>query len=111
MLGTPDQDPMKGFSDVEAEQLVNVEMRFNNPVVRSIEDTNCTSVRVTIQTPALATTNTANGNITGAAFRHKIEISPIGGTYVTKINDVISGKTTSQYARSYLIALDPSATG
>lgn len=104
--GLPDQDPLNGFSDVESEITVGVEMRYNNPVVRSVLDTTCDSVRITVQLSALAKTNTSSGAISGSTVQIAIDIATIGGGYTRKITDTITGKTTSNYSRAYQIVFD-----
>jgi len=51
-------------------------------LTRTISDTDVDSVRVTMRVPALTTTNTATGDITGGQISFKIEVKPDGGDFM-----------------------------
>jgi predicted phage tail protein len=98
-----------GTEDVRYENLVNVEVRQATPVVRSISDANIGYVVVTLSVPALQQRNLANGDLNGASVALTIDVQANGGGYVNKVNDTISGKTSSKYQRAYSIALTGAA--
>ena len=104
-VGTPDQDSMPGFSAVEAEQVVNVEMQPppSAGVIRTIPG-GTDAVRVTIQLPGgLYNTNTETGDITGHTVLIKIETRLSGGVFEEAMTDTITGKTMTTYERAYRI--------
>lgn len=104
-LGTQTQDYLPGFSQVENEALVNTEVINATPVVRTISNVNVNAVRVTITIPQLTNQDTTNGNLNGSTVNIAIDLQINGGGYVEKVTDNITGKTTSQYQRSYRINL------
>lgn len=108
-LGTQTQDYLPGFASAESEQTVAVEVTYDTPIVRTINNTNTDSVRVTIAIPQLTDQNTSNGDLRGSTVDIAIDLQSNGGGYVQKISDTISGKTTTQYQRSYVVNLTGSA--
>lgn len=51
-------------------------------ITRTISDIDVDSVRVTMRVPALTTTNTTTGDITGGQISFKIEVKPDGGDFM-----------------------------
>lgn len=103
--GTQSQNYIPGFSAVESEVAVNTEVTNASPVVRSISNTDVDAVRVTLTIPRLTYQDTTTGDMTGTTVQIAIDVQDNGGGYVEKVADTISGKTTSQYQRSYRIEL------
>ena len=89
---------------IEASTPVNVQVWQAQPVVRSITTSGVNAVRVTVSTPYL-TNEDSSGNISGTSVAFTIDIQCNEAGFATAISDTISGKTTSKYARSYLIPL------
>ena len=89
---------------IEASTPVNVQVWQAQPVVRSITTSGVNAVRVTVSTPYL-TNEDSSGNISGTSVAFTIDIQCNEAGFVTAISDTISGKTTSKYARSYLVPL------
>ncbi len=104
--GTQSQPYVPGFSDVENEVAVNLEIYNSSPLVRTITDPNANAVRVTVNLPAIYYTNTKNGDVTGSSVVVAVDIQTNGGGFVQTIYDTISGKSSAAYDRSYLINLD-----
>lgn len=104
--GTQNQDYIPGFEEVESEESVNLEVTNGTPIVHTVSDLTVDAVRVTVGVPQLTSQNTTNGDISGTDVNVAIDVKPNGGAYTEVINDVISGKTTTRYQRSYRIALD-----
>lgn len=104
-LGTQTQDYLPGFPAAESEQTVSVEVTNSTPVVRTINNSNVNSVRVTIAIPQLTDQNTSNGDLRGSSVQIAIDLQSNGGGYVEQLTDTITGKTTTQYQRSYLVNL------
>lgn len=104
--GAQTQDYIPGFQSVEAENAVSVAVKYGVPVVRSISNQNADAVRITVSVPQLTVQDITNGDISGTSVAIAIDIQTDGSGYVEKVNDTISGKTTSRYQRAYRIELD-----
>lgn len=108
--GLPDQSYMEGFPAAETPFTVGVEVKNGSPgpVTRRITTPNVNAVRVAISTPALAKQDD-DGNTVGSSFEFKIEVKADaddpGSAWVEKVHDAFTGKTTSEYQRSYRIGL------
>jgi predicted phage tail protein len=96
-------------SDVESTTEVGVQVWQATPIVRNVTTPNIDSLRVTVSVPSLTYQDPNTGDISGSSVEFTIAIQSNEGGFVTVVNDTISGKTTSQYSRSYLIPL--SGTG
>ncbi len=103
--GTQGQSYLKGFPSVEAEVPVGVQVTQSTPVVLTISSSAYDAARVTISIPQLSEVNTNNGDTNGSVVRITIEVQPNGGSYIQQVNDLIRGKTTTKYQKSYLIDL------
>ncbi len=107
--GTQQQNYVPGFSSVENEVSVGVEVKANQPVVRSITDADVDAVRVKVSVPQLTNQNTTNGDLNGSEVSFAIDRQTNGGGFIEVIRDTISGKTTTKYQRSYYVPLTGSA--
>lgn len=103
--GTQSQTPFDGFPATEFENYVGVEVKTTTPLVHTLSNQSCDSVRVTISVPQLSEQNSTNGDINGSSVRFQILLQNNGGGYAVKVDDTISGKTSSKYQRAYLIQL------
>jgi predicted phage tail protein len=75
------------------------------PQVRTITDVDVDSVRITIAVPSLQQINATNGDTSGTSVQLQIAVQYQGGGYTTVIDDVISGRTSDEYRKDYLITL------
>lgn len=108
--GTQSQGVISGFDQVRNEISVGVEVKISTgPVEKAITNTNVTSVIVTVQIPSL-TFMSSDGNLGGTNVSYAIDVQTNGGGWVEKINDTVSGKTTSAYQRQYRINLPAGTT-
>jgi len=107
--GTPSQDVINGFSNVEEEFNVGVKVEFATPIVRTVTDADTDAVSVTIRIPSLSAQDTSNGDLNGSSVQFKVSYQPDGGSYVDAVTDTITGKTLSPYERSYRMTLTGSA--
>jgi predicted phage tail protein len=105
--GTQSQGYIPGFASVESEVPVAVEVKKNNPVVRSITNQNVNAVRVTISVPRLAYQSLKSGDIKGTSVALTIDVDNNGSGWLTYVPVVINGKTSNRYQRSYRIDLPP----
>lgn len=105
--GTQDQEHIAGFPSVENEVAVNVELRSDSPVVRSVSGSDLSAVRLRFGIPALQKVNTENGDTNGYAITYAVDLSTDSGPYTNVLMDTIRGKTTTLYERSVRIDLPP----
>jgi predicted phage tail protein len=98
------QTYIPGFDDVGNEVAVGVTVQQATPVVRSITNTAINAARVTITVPQLQQIQD-NGDINGASVQLRIAVQYNGGGYTTVIDDTISGRTSQQYQKQYLVNL------
>ncbi|WP_367346438.1 phage tail protein [Stenotrophomonas bentonitica] len=103
--GTQDQEHIAGFPSVENEIAVNVELRSDNPVVRTASGSDLSAVRLRFGIPALQKANTENGDTNGYSITYAVDLAVDGGAYGNVLVDTITGKTTTQYERSVRIDL------
>jgi predicted phage tail protein len=103
--GTTSQSLLSGFSEIEAEQSVNLEVEKAVPISRSITDDDVDEVRVTITIPQLQEIE-KDGDIDGSELRLRILIAEDGGAFRTMVDDTIRGRTGDQYQKDYEINLE-----
>jgi len=103
--GTQDQEYIPGFPSVENEIGVNVELRSDQPIVRTVSGSNLSAVRIRLAVPSLQKVDEENGDRNGYSISYAVDLSVDGGAYSTVLNDAITGKTTTQYERSRRIDL------
>ena len=103
--GTPDQEPVPGFSAVENELNVGVEVTQSQSVTRSIAASDIDAVRVKVGVGQLTTLNPESGDLTGASVSFAIDMAAGSGGWEEVGAYTISGKTTSGYQRAYRIEL------
>tara|TARA_R110000772_G_scaffold60108_7_gene135710 strand:- start:5470 stop:9039 length:3570 start_codon:yes stop_codon:yes gene_type:complete len=80
--GTQAQTPMLGFSLVESEVAVGVEVTKASSLVRSITNSDVDSARITLSVPRLTNQNTTNGDISGTTVKIAIDVQDNGGGFV-----------------------------
>ncbi len=107
--GTQQQSYVPGFSSVENEVPVGVEIKASQSVVRSITDPDVDAVRIKVSVGQLTNQDTTNGDLNGSSVTFAIDRQVNGGGFVEVINDTIAGKTTTKYQRSYYVPLIGSA--
>lgn len=106
--GTQDQAYLPGFPAAENEVIVSTQVTAATPVVRTVSSSNVNAARVTLLFPQLTHQNTTNGDLKGTSVNIAIDVQTAGGGYVNQLSDSITGKTTTQYQRSYYVALSGS---
>ena len=113
--GTQDQAYISNLEGVSVEKSSSVGLPANvtktSPPATATQQigdaTNSTSIdkiRVTIEIPSLQIL-TDKGDINPNSVQIKIHLTENGGSQVTKINDTISGKSSSSYKKDYIIAV------
>lgn len=103
--GTQDQTYIPGFPSVENEVGVEVELRSDSPVVRTITGSDLSAIRVRLAVTGLQKTDLSNGDTVGYSVAYAVDISVDGGAYTTVLSSAFTGKTTTQYERSHRIDL------
>ncbi|MDR3446018.1 hypothetical protein [Dyella sp.] len=109
--GTQDQSYIPGYSSVESETGVGVELKSSSPWVVTLEDVTLSAVRVTLEVEALQKTDTGNGNIVGYSIQFAVDVATDGGAYQTVLTSGFNGKTSGQYQRSIRIDLPHAVSG
>ena len=102
--GTQNQDAIPFAGAIEDERSVNVTVRNDGPVTRTITDSQTDAVRITINIPRLERI-TETGDTVGEAIGLQIQLQNNGGGFFLAARDVISGRTGDPYQRQYLINL------
>lgn len=101
--GYPSQDPIAGFPIQEAEFTVGVKTVYPTPIVRSLSDPNITSVRYTLEIPAMYTQE-SDGDVVPASVAYAFDVQIDGGMWTNYVTERIGpGKTMSPYFHSVLV--------
>lgn len=104
-VGTPDQLYMPGFPEIESEVGVGVTVPSDSPVTRTVSNVLADALRVTLKLASLFKQDTTNGDLNAHSVTIRIEVKPSGGSFQTVIEDIITGKTTSAWNKSYRFEL------
>lgn len=117
-LGTPDQEAYTDIAGAEAEQSVGVEVTNLFPkkigpgsgsVTRTLDNTNCTHVRITLMVQGLyeQKTNQENaGDVVAATVGYSIQITNKNGAVIAGTSESKTDKTTSSAQWCLKFALD-----
>jgi predicted phage tail protein len=106
--GTQNQLPMTGFSTIEADTQVEVEIPNGRPVTRQFTNT-LDAVRIRLVAPEFRKIE-SNGDVNPTTVEYKIEISSNFGAFVTFTQRAETGKSAGFYAWNHVIPL-PGGTG
>lgn len=94
------QPALGTLPSVENTVSVGTEVRYNNPVVRTIIDPDVDICRVSIRVPNLSHQNIENGDLRGASVSLAVDYQPNGSSsWREGARVTIDGKTTSGYER------------
>jgi|TARA_R100000482_G_scaffold53888_1_gene19327 predicted phage tail protein len=103
--GTQSQSYIPNLPGGESEKSVGVAVTNGSPITRSITDTDVDRVRVTISVPSLRNIED-DGDIRGTSVSLSIQLQYNSGGFTTVVNDTISGKTSDNYQRDYMLTLN-----
>lgn len=103
--GTPDQQPVAGFSAVEAEHSVGVTVEQALPVTRSVTDADIDAVRVTLGVGGFSDLDSATGDLRATSVEMAIEMQVGAAAFEEVARVTISGKTSSGYQRQVRVEL------
>jgi predicted phage tail protein len=106
--GYPSQDPIPGFPLSESEYSVGIASIYLVPIVRALTDPNITTVRITLQIPALYTQE-SDGDVIPSSVAYAFDVQIDGGFWTNVITERLQGKTMSPYYFQRLVSL-PAAT-
>ncbi|OOS24222.1 TipJ family phage tail tip protein [Moraxella pluranimalium] len=102
--GTLDQEHIAGFSAVENERNVGVELRHDKPYVQAINNTSLSAVRLRLNFNALREQKD-NGDITGYAISYAIDVQTDGGAFNQVLSNTVRGKASQGFKKSHRIEL------
>ena len=108
--GTNDQTYIDGFADVASETNVGVELKHGTPWVKSFNNLDLDAVRVRLNFNALKQHH-ENGDITGYAISHAIDIQTDGEAFKQVLSDTVRGKSLQGYKKSHRIHLPNKGAG
>lgn len=105
--GTGDQSYIPHFGDIEKNIPVGLEVKYQNPVVRTITDSNVNRIRLLMMVPSLQKVieikkkNVVTSRTVATFVTFRVEVSVNGGGFTLLFEKKISGKTTSPFERDY----------
>ncbi|EOE0524303.1 DUF1983 domain-containing protein [Providencia stuartii] len=108
--GSEHQEYIQGIPSVDNEIEVGMELKDDQPYVRSINNTQLSAVRIRFSVPQFMQQHD-NGDTTGYRVDYIIELSTDGSGYKEVIKSAFDGKTTSEYQRTHRIELPKANTG
>ncbi|WP_446699015.1 TipJ family phage tail tip protein, partial [Atlantibacter hermannii] len=100
--GSEFQSPINGFSAIEATSIVNTEVTFNTPLVRTVSDQDVTRVRLNIGVTGLVEQDT-KGNQKETSVMMVIETRVAGGAFIQQKVVTITGKISGEYLEAHVI--------
>ncbi|WP_272681813.1 TipJ family phage tail tip protein [Providencia sp. PROV129] len=108
--GTEHQEYIQGIPSVDNEFNVGMELKDDQPYVRTINNLQLSALRIRFSVPQLLRQHD-NGDTTGYRIDYVSELSTDGTGYKEVVKSAFDGKTTSEYQRSHRIDLPRANTG
>lgn len=108
--GTVDQTHIAGLPNLSSEIGINTPLRSGTPWVRSVVNTQLSSVNVNLSWSRLSHARD-NGDVTGTAVHYAIDVQTDGGGYTTIIDKTIRAKTSGRYQRTHNVPLPDAQQG
>lgn len=102
--GTVDQTYIAGMPNASSEIGVGVTIRSDTPWIRSINDTQLSSINVNISFPMLKKV-TDKGDVVGVTVEYAIDVQTDGGGYVPVVTKSLTAKTSGRYQRTHNVTL------
>jgi predicted phage tail protein len=100
--GTEFQEPINGFSAIEATTIVNTEVAFDTPLVRTVTDPDVTQVRLNVGVTGLTESDT-KGNQKNSTVVLAIETRSGNAAFSLQKTVTITGKISGEYLEAHLI--------
>lgn len=108
--GTEHQEYIQGIPSVDNEFSVGMELKDDQPYVRTINNLQLSALRIRLSVPQFLQQHD-NGDTTGYHVDYVIELSTDGAGYKDVVKSAFDGKTTSEYPRTHRIDLPKASTG
>ncbi|AKJ41811.1 host specificity protein J [Pragia fontium] len=100
--GSETQEPINGFSAIEATTIVNNEVKFDTPLVRTVSDNDVARVRVNLGVNGLSEQD-SKGNQFNASVTMVIETRTGNNAFSTVKTVTITGKISGEYLEAHVI--------
>ncbi|EBR1860616.1 host specificity protein J, partial [Salmonella enterica] len=100
--GSETQSPINGFSAIEATTIVNTEVTYDTPLVRTITDQDVTRVRFNVGVTGLVEQDT-KGNQNNTSVTMVLESRTGASGWVIEKTVTITGKISGEYLEAHLI--------
>ncbi|EKT66534.1 host specificity protein J, partial [Providencia alcalifaciens] len=108
--GSEQQEYIQGIPSVDNDIAVGMELKDDQPYVRTINNTQLSAIRVRFSVPQLMHQHD-NGDTTGYRIDYAIDLSTDGAGYKELVKSAFDGKTTSEYQRTHRVDLPKATTG
>lgn len=108
--GSEHQEYIQGIPSVDNEIAVEMELKDDQPYVRTVNNTQLSAIRIRLSVPQFLQQHD-NGDTTGYHVDYVIELSTDGAGYKEVVKSAFDGKTTSEYPRTHRIDLPKASTG
>ncbi|MEX6119171.1 DUF1983 domain-containing protein [Providencia hangzhouensis] len=108
--GTEHQEYIQGIPSVDNEFSVGMELKDDQPYVRTINNLQLSALRIRLAIPQFMQQHD-NGDTTGYRVDYVIELSTDGAGYKEAVKSAFDGKTTSEYQRTHRVDLPKANTG
>ena len=102
-VGLPDQSPFPGFSDVEFEHGIGLEILYATPRVVIFESNDIDAVRVKIRINGLTQQDSETGELKGYFVKYIIQRRISGGAWEDVVSEYLQDKCTSAQELSYVV--------
>lgn len=100
--GSETQSPINGFAAIEATTIVNTEVTYDTPLVRTITDQDVTRVRFNVGVTGLVERDT-KGNQNNTSVTMVLESRTGASGWVIEKTVTITGKISGEYLEAHLI--------
>lgn len=100
--GSATQEPINGFSAIEATTIINTDVTQSTPLVRTITDVDVTRVRFNLGVSSLAEQDT-KGNQKNTSVTMVIETRTGNGAFQIAATVTITGKISGEYLEAHVI--------
>ncbi|MER3366996.1 DUF1983 domain-containing protein [Providencia rettgeri] len=108
--GTEHQEYIQGIPSVDNEFSVGMELKDDQPYVRTINNLQLSALRIRLAVPQFMQQHD-NGDTTGYRVDYVTELSTDGAGYKEAVKSAFDGKTTSEYQRTHRVDLPKASTG
>lgn len=109
--GSQDQEYIPGFPAVESEIGVGVQLRSDQPFVRSINNNQLSGVSIRLSVSGIKQQDPTNGDTKGYYIAYAIDLSTAGGPFVQVLSSAFNGKQNAKYERQHRVNLPRSNSG